>query len=218
MTNDYISQCIARALKNDVELPDSVYKIRGFATPTMRRLIHALCAYGKITYLEVGTYCGASFVSSFHGDGVSIGVDNWSQGFNSVYGNEEFSDNVEKHMDHAGAAIVCDKDAFSIDLAEFPENIDIYYYDGEHSEESQAKALPYFFPNLSDTFIFIVDDTNWPQVKSGTEKGFLALKDKIKILGKWSLTGTGGRHDDAIWHNGMMITLIQKIHGDISSD
>lgn len=88
--------------------------------------------------------------------------------------------------------------------------VDFYYFDGEHSFESQAEALPYFFPRLSDTFIFMVDDMNWTSVQAGTEAGFNALGKKVRIEKHWQLVGNK-LQDDPIFWNGVGIFVCSKL-------
>ena len=59
--------------------------------------------------------------------------------------------------------------------------VNFYLYDGEHSHESQRKALTHFYPMLDDVFIFVVDDYTWETARSGTQEGIgeLGLDDPL---------------------------------------
>lgn len=208
MTIEHITNAINKALADQSDINTDIYNVRGFSTPTMRRLFHELTNLEKCNYLEVGLYCGATFVSSFNKGCFSIGIENFTQPFGVETVKEELEQNVNRFSQASGNVQLYDHDCFTFDISKLP-HIDIYFFDGEHSEESQAKALPYYFKSLKPTFIFIVDDYNWDSVRKGTEKGLAELSDKIEIVKDWKIRGLNSQ-DDEIWHNGAYIALINK--------
>lgn len=208
MTIAHVDNAIINALAGKSNLDESILSIRGFSTPTMRHLFNNICNIKEGNYLEVGLYCGATFCSSFNKDTVSIGVEDFSQGFGVNSVQEELEKNVKNNWSVAKDVHLFNVDCFNGKL-NYQFQFDIYFYDGEHSEESQAKALPHFIDSMADRFLFIVDDTNWESVKQGTTKGFEQLEDKINLEMCWVLKGEK-QQDDPVWHNGMAIFLISK--------
>lgn len=208
MTIEHITNAINKALANQSDINTDIYNVRGFSTPTMRRLFHELTNLERCTYLEVGLYCGATFVSSFNKGCFSIGIENFSQPFGVESVEWELKENVHRFLSNSEGVSLHNADCFLFDINQLPL-IDIYFFDGEHSEESQAKALPYYLNALNDTFIFIVDDYNWESVRKGTEKGLAELSDKIEIVKDWKIRGLDAQ-DDEIWHNGVYVALINK--------
>lgn len=210
MTKEHITKAIKDAEAGISGLGERALSCRGFSTATMRRLFNNLCNIDGI-YLEVGLYCGATFVSSFNKDLISIGIEDYSQDFSVSSVADELKKNVEDctfsflpkevHVHYTNC--------FTMDKSLIPEGIDILFYDGNHSEGNQAQALPTFFDKMADKFVLIVDDINWPEVQRGTTKGFEALTGKIKLENWWYLRGEE-THDDPIWHNGLDIYLITK--------
>lgn len=209
INKQHVNNSIEKALRGESNIDNDILSIRGFSTPTMRHLFNNLCNIKEGNYLEIGLYCGATFCSSFNKDTVSIGIEDFSQDFgvNSVKSELENNFNINKNK--AKDAHIFNSDCFDIDVLKYPFGINVFCYDGEHSEENQARALPHFIDNMANTFLYIVDDTNWDQVIKGTMKGIMSLSDKIEVVDDWNLVGNS-ISDDTIWHNGVRIFLINK--------
>lgn len=205
---EHIENSISKALEGNSNLTNKELSVGGFSTPTMRHLFNNLCNIdGK--YLEVGLYMGGTFVASFNKNLLSIGVEDYSQNFGVSEIKETLKSNINNHCNRAKQVDLYFDDFFKIDTNEFPKEIDILFYDGNHDEEYQAKALPFILDNMADKFIMLVDDYNWESVSNGTKKALDELSDKIKIEQFWHLKGRSN-NDDEIWHNGVSIFLINK--------
>lgn len=212
LTKEHILESISNAEKGISLLSDDIYFITGFSTATMRRFFSNLCNTSfPINYLEIGLYCGGTFCSSFNKNCTSIGVENNSQNFerDALWVKDELADNIYNFRIRGKEVVVYYEDCFLMDKTKLPK-IDIYFYDGFHSEESQEKALLHFFDVLSDRFIWIVDDFNWQFVADGTNKALKKLNDKIKIEQVSILKGNKS-DNDPVWHNGLAVYLINKI-------
>lgn len=210
ITSEHIQSSIDNALLGKSNLTPEILSVHGFSTPTIRHLFNNLCNIDG-TYLEIGLFCGASFCSSFNSNCISIGVEDHSQDFSAGFEEvkKQLKENVEHFKDRAKEVNVHYADCFSMDKSILPDNIDIYFFDGFHSEETQASALPHFLDKMADRFIWVVDDYHWDYVASGTTLGLEQLKDKIQIDNKWLLSGQQVLND-AVWHNGLIILLISK--------
>lgn len=207
---EHIEKSIADAVNGKSNLDENVLGVRGFSTPTIRHLFNNLCNIeGK--YLEIGLFCGASFCASFNKNCESIGVEDHSQDFSEGFDKvkKELKENVENFKDRAKEVTVHYADCYNMDKSVIPNDIDIYSYDGWHSEQHQRKALPEFIDKMSSKFIWIVDDINWDYVKSGTDLALSDLGDKIEIEGCWIQRGYH-LQNDSVWHNGVAIYLINK--------
>lgn len=213
--NRHISESILRALRGESYLDPEILKIHGFATPTMRHLFSNLCHIESASYLEVGVFCGATFFAAYNNNPITAqGVENFAQPFEETNVREQLESNFDRWWKSGGGLCQIEfKDVFKIEW--HPEILDIryniYFYDGEHSYESQAKALPALFDMMADTFLYIVDDTNWDDVIRGTDAGFETLGSRVVVEKTWNLSGLKSRSDDEIWHNGMAIFLCSKI-------
>ncbi len=94
-----------------------------------------------------------------------------------------------------------------MDVAKIKNKINIYFYDGEHTEESQCNALKYYYPVLADTFIYLVDDFNYLCVRKGTKRGISEMN--LKIIYKRYLK-SNRRNNAEGWWNGYFISILQK--------
>lgn len=212
ITTEHIQQSIEKAIKGESNLTEDILNIRGFSTPTIRKLFNNLCnTEQEINYLEIGLFCGASFCSSFNKNCISIGIEDHSQDFSEGFEKvkKELKDNLDKFSDKAKEVHVHYADCFKMDKALIPDGIDILFWDGEHTLENQSKALPHFFDKMADTFLVVTDDYNWPQVEQGTNNGMAELKDKMEILDCWVLRGYQ-LQNDLVWHNGVHLLLCKK--------
>lgn len=208
MTAEHIETSIQKALKAESNLTESELAVGGFSTPTMRHLFNNICNI-EGTYLEVGLWMGGTFVASFNKGLTSIGIENYAQDFGVVGVKDILEANIDKHQGNAKEIQLHFTDCFTIDKSLLPDNIDIYFFDGNHSFESQAKALPFFIDKMASTFLFVVDDFSWTDVFEGTNAGFEALKGKIEIVNCWPLRGYR-LQEDPIWHNSVGLFLIKK--------
>lgn len=209
MTVEHIENSIAKAIKGDSNLTESELAVGGFSTPTIRMLVNNICNLENGTYLEVGLWMGGTFIASFNKGLTSIGIENYAQDFGVVGVKDHLEKNIADHKHKAKDIQLHFEDCFAMDKSVLPDGIDIFCYDGEHSFENQARALPYFFDKLADRFIYLCDDFNWERVYLGTNKALADLSDKIeieycKVLRGYSL------QDDPIFHNGIAIYLISK--------
>lgn len=212
LTVQHIEQSIQKALRGESNLTEAELSIRGFSTNTMRHLWNNLCnTENPLVYLEIGLYCGATFCSSFNKNTVSVGVENYSQDFGVNSVKEELNNNIITLGEKASAVKFYDLDCFNMvnQMPLIPDNVGIYFYDGNHKQDFQAKALSLFLDKMANKFIFIVDDFNWAEVFNGTNMGFEELKDKIDIEYCQVLRGYS-LQDDPIYHNGLAIYLINK--------
>lgn len=210
ITQEHIQSSIDNAIAGKSNLTEETLAVRGFSTRPIRHLFNNLCDI-EGTYLEIGLFCGASFIASFNKNCISIGVEDHSQDFSEGFEQvkKELKENIETFKGNAKEVNVHYDDCFTMDKSILPDNIDIYFFDGFHSEETQTKALPYFLDKMADKFIWVVDDYNWTYVESGTKLGLEELKDKIEIEKAWILRGQN-LLNDSIWHNGLIVLLINK--------
>ena len=87
------------------------------------------------------------------------------------------------------------------------QDVNVYFYDGEHEEIDQYQAITHYYDSLCDEFIYIVDDTNYPPVLRGT---FRAIQEKdLKI--KWHRTLFATHNGDySNYWNGMYVAVLSK--------
>ncbi len=158
-----IKEAFEKADKLKSKIPTAyINTLVGLSSPKIWHLLNNLCE-GKKTYFEIGTYMGSSLLAATYGHDIKpIAVDNFCM---KPKTRNHFFQNV-KHMKNLQ---FMEQDAFTIDLKLMPK-INVYFFDGEHSYDSQYKALTYFIDAMADEFIFIVDDWNTKEAEYATLK------------------------------------------------
>jgi hypothetical protein len=151
--------------------------VEGLSSVKNRCLLNNLLSMDKARYLEIGTYKGASLTSALYNNNPEYhaAIDSF-RGFEWMA--NEFYENCRKVLGYDPNFF--NADCFALDpLEKGIKDINIYYYDGNHSREDTAKSLPYYYDCLADEFIYIVDDFNRAEVSTGV---FEALRDTdVKI-------------------------------------
>ena len=94
----------------------------------------------------------------------------------------------------------------------------IYLFDGPHERQDQYDGLAMAREALDDRFIFIVDDWNWPDVRSGTLDAIRDAGWKIEFDVQVRST-TNDAHpglqglpvdQDSDWHNGYFVGVLSR--------
>jgi len=190
----------------------------GFTGRGFRHLLNNLTDFKGCVYLEVGSYCGSSLISSLYGNYDTIkhayAIDNWSEFNDGPDPKEIFKDNLESFIPGFGKEklTVIESDCFSLDKSLIKDKVNVYFYDGHHSQESHKKAFTYFNDVLSNIFIAIIDDWEKGAVRNGTLEAFKELN--YKILANWEIVPKDREkklsHPDINWWHGISLFVIQK--------
>lgn len=190
----------------------NILEISGMSTKEVRILLNELVTE-ETRYLEIGLYKGSTFVSAMlkNNPKLSIGIDSFEdfedESGDTIY--QAFLNNCSQFNIQNFSLIRKNSFELSAEQKNQIKDIDLYFYDGGHSYRDHYLALKYFYDNLSDQFIFIVDDWAHPEAKHGT---LLAIKNMpIKIHKEWILGKS--QHDKSKglnWHNGLYIAVLEK--------
>lgn len=188
----------------------------GYTGTRTRHFYNNICNSDKlqnIKYLEIGTWNGSSSMSAAYKNKISaLFIDNWSQ-----FGGDPgiFKDNMSKYGTDAEVFLL-ESDCWEVNLDELDMGpFNVYLFDGDHSELDHFKALDYYHPVLEDTFIFIVDDWNWPNVRDGTMRAIDKLNLHVlfrheEFVSEDELKGMPEHHGKKTWWNGMACFLLSK--------
>lgn len=214
----HIDEAIARSLRHEGYCDGAVLNIRGFSTPTIRRLFSNLMHLPDgHTYCEAGLFGGGSFCAAInnHPNLTAIGYEDESQPFGDPTIHQHLRENLEHYAPQAKACTVFWHDCFEADLkrdmaAAQSEGISVLFYDANHDQDKQRKAWSFFEPALADTALIIVDDHNWDQVARGTAEGITDIAEVRAVRRQWFLTGQKP-NDDGVWHNGLLLALTERI-------
>ena len=158
------------------------------------------------TYLEVGVWKGSTFLSALY-DNTNLeayAVDNWSE-----FGGpkQDFLDNLSRYASHLNSPKFIEKCIFDV-VPQDVNNIkfDCYFYDGIHTQDAQRKAIG-ISSMLADSFIYIVDDYAWPEVRTGCQEGI--VESGFKVIKEWELPSVGPNSPEMFW-NGMYVGVLEK--------
>lgn len=206
----HVKKSIEHAMHNCSKLSSDILDMEGMSGFKNRHLYNNLCSLGYLTYVEVGTWKGSSFLSAmYHNNVEGICIDNWSE-----FGGpkNEFLSNVGLHLTKENIRII-DKDCWSITSEDLPKPIDIYLYDGPHTFEDHRKAITHYSKFFSEYVIIIIDDwmCDWADVKSGTMAGFAESNLTILFKCEIPLVNTNLHHQrgDTFW-NGCGIFICSR--------
>ena len=199
-------------------------RLLGFSGICFRHLMNNLCSYsGGANYLEIGVFKGSTLISSLYGNETVLNevhaIDNFSEFASDdvvIHPKDEFQKNLDMFLPkrHHDKIQFHEVDCFQFDLYKLPK-IDIYFYDGEHSEESQYKAFKYYEPVFADTFIAVIDDWEQGGVRRGTRKAFAeidydVIASRAIIPGKTSDNVSRVDNPCRYWWCGTHLAVLKK--------
>lgn len=220
-----LTMCITKAMNNESKIEPDTYKghkvltLKGMTGVKTRHLYNnILGCLQNVKYLEIGTWNGSSSLSALyknHNIVKALFIDNWSQfgGSNQVFSNTltKFKDDITPHH------YLLESDCWKVDLSTIGA-FNVYLYDGGHTELDHYKALEYYLPALEDTFVFLIDDWNWCDVRDGTMRAIKELNLDIQFRHEIFVSPEdfdGMPHinrSNQTWWNGCGIFLLSKIH------
>lgn len=197
----------------------SGYKYRIFANRLMTFPINS-------SYLEIGSWKGSTAVSSLY-DNFDVVQKHWLIDNFSEFSEWTINGETKKEFYRSWKAFIkdqepnlIDQDCFAINPKEYGiDQVSVYLYDGNHSEEAHKKALTHYYDSMADSFIFLVDD--WymcakkdNEIIRGTMSAINDLNLKIKyqkeVSGPMTNINPNGVGDYRNWWNGCGIFVLEK--------
>jgi len=219
-----IEKSIRRANMKNIGYPDFLLHMEGMSTRKTRVFFNSLASeLQPFHYLEIGVWKGATSCNTIFNNAVNATlIDDFSQfnylSFDSSKLKQETAEEqvkknliftIENDINRKSKVLFYKKDCFKFDLSLIEEPIDLYFYDGLHTEDAQYKAFSYYNSILSDVYIAIVDDFDDENIKKSTEKAFNDLNHKI--IFKKHLKGNGDKpYDSNFYWNGLGVYLLNK--------
>lgn len=214
---NHIQKCLYNAEYRKSNLPRAILNMDGMSGYKTRHFYNNILNMPDARYLEIGTWKGSSTCSGMYGNSATITcIDNWS-----LFGGpkSEFLENLEKYKGDNNVNVI-EADCFHVEVSTLPK-FNIYLYDGNHSEESQYKALTHYINCLDDTFILIVDDWNWKDVRNGTYRAIKDLNLTIEYKKEIRLTSNNSHthitRAKRTWWNGIFIAVLSKPTTEITN-
>jgi hypothetical protein len=162
-------------------------------------------------YLEIGSWQGSTAAAALNGNSVkALCIDNWSQ-----FGGPKsaFLANIERVRSQSPDVDFrfIENDFRRVDYTSLGR-FNIFLFDGPHEELDQYDGIMVARPALEKSFVLIVDDWNWRQVRVGT---FRAIRDagysiasSIEIRTTQDNTHAPVHGKNSDWHNGYFIAVL----------
>jgi hypothetical protein len=208
-----VKQSLDRALANIGGAPDFVRAMDGMSGQKYRTFINNLAgSHLDARYLEIGSWQGSTAAAALYGNSVkALCIDNWSQ-----FGGPKsaFFANIERVRSQSPAVDFrfIESDFRRMDYTSLGR-FNIFLFDGPHEELDQYDGIMAARSALDESFVLIVDDWNWRQVRLGT---FRAIRDaRYSIASSIEIRTTldnshppvAGKDSD--WHNGYFIAVLR---------
>lgn len=208
---DKIRWAIEKADMLKSDLPISQLDVPALTSLRIRHLLNNLGRLAK-NYLEVGVHKGGTFTATISGNNNLqdvTAIDSFeSDHMQGELAMVQFEENSGKHLPQGTFLTLIVSDSFDKKHIKLKHgHYDMYLYDGDHSEESQKKALTFYKDFLRDEVIFLCDDYDWLEVQKGTQEG---IKEAgFDILFEKHLQSEGSHNNDSYW-NGFYVSLLKK--------
>jgi predicted O-methyltransferase YrrM len=202
-TLNHVIDSVSKAGHRHSKLTQEELNVVGFAPPQARHLLNNLCSFPGCNYLEIGSFKGASVISAAYKNlnGRFTAVDDFSE-FADQPGN--LKANLASYRETCQIRFV-EGDCFTMDKAKLPKDVNVYFYDGNHSVESQERGITEFSDLLADRFILIVDDYSWSDPNVGTARALEKMNYNIEL--RLELHDDGNKQG---WWNGLLILVANK--------
>ena len=207
-----LKQSFDHAVANVGGPPDFVRAIHGMSGQKYRTFINNFVgSHPDARYLEIGSWQGSTAAAALYGNSVkALCIDNWSQ-FGGPKSN--FVANIERvRSESPGVDLrIVESDFRRVDYNSLGR-FNIFLFDGPHEEVDQYDGIMVARPALEKSFVLIVDDWNWRQVRIGT---FRAIRDgrysiaysiEVRTTLNNSHPKVHGRASD--WHNGYFMAAL----------
>ena len=216
---DTVKNALIKSKNNESKISEKTKNLPGLTSEKVKHFINNLCELPDCKYLEAGVFQGSIFAAAVErNDLVATAIDNFSESsimpmdsnvnINSEKGNnkEIFLRNIKDLVLNKQVNII-DSNVFETDLNKISLKSNVIFMDIEHTYESHYNFLNKFYEKIDNTFVYVVDDWNWLQVREATFKSIEDLK--LKTLFKEEIF-TKGEDKNDYW-NGLGIFVLNKI-------
>ena len=216
---DTVKTALTKSKNNESKISEKTKNLPGLTSEKVKHFINNLCELPDCKYLEAGVFQGSIFAAAVErNDLVATAIDNFSESsimpmdsnvnINSEKGNnkEIFLRNIKDLVLNKQVNII-DSNVFEADLNKISLKSNVIFMDIEHTYESHYNFLNKFYEKIDNTFVYVVDDWNWLQVREATLKSIEDLK--LKTLFKEEIF-TKGEDKNDYW-NGLGIFVLNKI-------
>lgn len=178
--------------------------IKGYSSARVRILLNKIVSKlpPNEAYLEVGCRLGSTMIPALfgHRSAIAYGCDDFSMKNNNGVIQKALSANMIRYEPQLPKIRIFSKDCFELcrEPHPFDAPIGVYFYDADHSEEAQCKAIVDFKRFFAPEVVAVIDDWNRPRVRAGTWKGIGLIYPK-KVESWELLTANNNGDKDGFW-------------------
>jgi len=217
----YLSRGVRCALEQVVttgatKLPREVLTMPGMSGRKYRSFINSLIEQTpEPRYLEIGSWAGSTLCSAIFGNDVdAVAIDNWSEFGGPA---NQFFTNLARFKGAARVSFL-EQDFRNVDfqnLVSIFGLFNLYFFDGPHSSKNQYDGIVKVQSALTPSYVQIVDDWNWAEVRDGTLSAIADLSLRIEFMAQVRTT-LDGKHapwphsENSDWHNGCCIAVVSR--------
>ena len=203
----HVASCVS-----DSGVPTVRVDVPGLSSPRVQTLLNSI-AKGVDSYIEVGSYLGASLCSVLKDNMlVALAIDKWEEQIQPANGTtmpsnsfDEFVKNVERYRGNNRVEVL-NNDLFAIDTNSMSGAFSMFFYDGPHDQETTKNAVIHYWNTFKDEVVLIFDDANWEGVVAGAQEGINACEGLVtyeKML-------LNDEEDPTAWWNGLYVLVVRK--------
>lgn len=187
--------------------------IPGLTSIRVQGLLNSL-ARGVDSYMEVGSYLGATFCAVLKDNPITAtAIDNWQHQIQPETGSQNLPPNsletfVSNVKQYKGDSIVnvINGDLFGVDISSLANTVKLFFYDGPHDKETTKRAVEHYQLAFAEEAILVFDDANWEGVVEGAREGINSIGARV-VYEKMILNSIENPKE---WWNGLYILVIQK--------
>lgn len=180
--------------------------VPGMAGIKSRKFLNRVCGFPGCRYLEVGTHRGASlFAAAYNNHGDFTGIDNFSN-FTSVSPEAVLRRNRKAFAESCNTIFHLG-DCWAVAPNIASDSVDIFFYDGDHSETATGYSLAAFHHAFAQLFVVIFDDWNLGGVRRGATNAIQS--GSYRVAYEWEAF-TEANGDKEGWWNGIGVFVLEK--------
>lgn len=231
LNKEHIDEAFKNAENEKSKLITPIFQINGMSSAKVRCLLNNLLNIDNVKYLEIGMWRGSTLISALYGNNPKtvVGIDNFSEFVlphptsqewlfltdiqerrHPVHPRDELFHNLQEFLPPENKISILEGGCFNEELLKKCGELspfNIYFYDGNHSYESQKRAMTEYVKFMDKTFIIIVDDWNASDASKGTLDGLAECG--VKIIHKVEKF-TNFNCDRETWWNGIGVLLCEQ--------
>lgn len=205
------SMMVVKAIVDAVNTKPLDIRVDGLTSPRVQSLLNIL-ANNSTTYLEVGSFLGATAASALSGNKIKgYFVDNWAENIQPAEADiilpknnkTTFMSNIRPYIGENTIEIL-DGDMFSFGPDRI-KDVDLFFYDGPHDHATVSKAVQHFAPCFAPGAILVFDDANWNDTWTGADEG--VKKSKLPVVYSRKIVNSIESLKD--WWNGLYVIVLK---------